>query len=57
MSGSVGGTQIVLTLSRTSRVYAEGDTIAGSINIQSNNELKHDGIIVSLQGGVTTQPM
>ncbi len=57
MSNNVGGIQLELILSRASKVYHEGETISGFLRIQTKNEFRHEGIVVSLQGGLTTQPM
>ena len=57
MSNNVGGIQLDLILSRTNKVYHEGETMTGFLRIQSKNEFRHEGIQVSLQGGLTTQPM
>jgi hypothetical protein len=55
--GSAGGIQLDLNLARVSKVYHEGESIAGSLQIHSGKEFQHDGIQVALQGNVTTQPM
>jgi hypothetical protein len=56
-TASAGGIQLDLNLSRMSKVYHEGESIAGSLKIQSGKEFQHDGIQVLLQGNVITQPL
>ncbi|KAJ2945065.1 hypothetical protein O0L34_g9123 [Tuta absoluta] len=48
-------TTLTITLKRASKVYHEGDTIAGVVVVESSGEARHDGLSLVLDGSVSLQ--
>ncbi|XP_017891251.1 Down syndrome critical region protein 3 homolog [Ceratina calcarata] len=46
---------IDIKLKRASKIYHEGEIVAGFILIQTNSDVKHDGIFLSMEGSVNLQ--
>lgn len=52
MAGTVN---LDVRLKKINKVFHEGDTVAGVIIIQSKNEVKHDGVLLTMEGTVNLQ--
>ncbi|KAG6803191.1 Down syndrome critical region protein 3 [Apis mellifera caucasica] len=46
---------IDIKLKRASKIYHEGEIVAGFILLQTNSDVKHDGIFLSMEGSVNLQ--
>ncbi|XP_076624701.1 vacuolar protein sorting-associated protein 26C [Colletes latitarsis] len=46
---------IDIKLKRASKIYHEGEIVAGFILLQTNSDVKHDGISLSMEGSVNLQ--
>lgn len=49
------GTALDIRLKKVSKIYHEGENVAGFVVIQSKNDVKHDGITLSIEGSVVLQ--
>ncbi|XP_043500153.1 vacuolar protein sorting-associated protein 26C isoform X2 [Polistes fuscatus] len=46
---------IDIKLKRASKIYHEGEVVVGLILLQTNSDLKHDGIFLTMEGSVNLQ--
>lgn len=46
---------IDIKLKRASKIYHEGEIVAGLILLQTNSDIKHDGIFLTMEGSVNLQ--
>ncbi|XP_047349470.1 vacuolar protein sorting-associated protein 26C isoform X2 [Vespa velutina] len=46
---------IDIKLKRASKIYHEGEVVTGLILLQTNSDLKHDGIFLTMEGSVNLQ--
>ncbi|KAK2583883.1 hypothetical protein KPH14_001157 [Odynerus spinipes] len=46
---------IDIKLKRASKIYREGEIVAGLILLQTNSDIKHDGIFLTMEGSVNLQ--
>ncbi|XP_015607610.1 Down syndrome critical region protein 3 homolog [Cephus cinctus] len=44
-----------IRLKRASKIYHEGEIVAGLIILQTNSDIKHDGIFLTMEGSVNLQ--
>jgi len=49
------GTTLDIRLKKVSKIYHEGENVTGFVVIQSKNEVRHDGISLSIEGSVVLQ--
>ncbi|XP_063708612.1 vacuolar protein sorting-associated protein 26C [Culicoides brevitarsis] len=47
--------QMEIKLSRSNKIYYEGEPLKGVVQITSNTETKHDGIFINMDGSVNLQ--
>ncbi|XP_068623215.1 vacuolar protein sorting-associated protein 26C [Battus philenor] len=48
-------TNLSIVLKRASKIYHEGDTIAGVVVVENGNELRHEGLTLAMEGTVSLQ--
>ncbi|XP_018399431.1 PREDICTED: Down syndrome critical region protein 3 homolog isoform X3 [Cyphomyrmex costatus] len=46
---------IDIKLKRASKIYYEGEVVAGLIQLKTNSDVKHDGIFLTMEGSVNLQ--
>ncbi|CAK1542783.1 unnamed protein product [Leptosia nina] len=48
-------TNLSINLKRASKIYNEGETIAGVVIVESNSDVRHEGLTLAMEGSVNLQ--